>query len=345
MPLQLTEHAAAITEDVIAIDYAQRSKALARYGERGHDLYRRDNLSHLSFLAEAVRSGEAELFVDYAAWAKSMLAAHGVPIEHLIENFRLLREAVGRHVPADESAAAVMAIDAALARMPTLPAEPPTFLTSSNEDVARSYLAFLLKGDRRGAFDVVLRAMEGGLPLKRVYLDVFQQSQRELGRLWQLNRVTVAQEHYCTAATQAIMNQLFGRVLQSPRIGRKMIALCVAGDLHEIGLRIVTDLFEMAGWDCDFLGANMPAETILDDLPTMRPDLIAISATMAYHVELVEEFIGKLRERSEIRHIPVLVGGRPFFVVENLWKRVGADGWARDAETAVEEGTKLVQSR
>jgi hypothetical protein len=39
------------------------------------------------------------LFVDYVAWAKSMLNAHGVLVEDLIENLNLLKAAVGCHLP------------------------------------------------------------------------------------------------------------------------------------------------------------------------------------------------------------------------------------------------------
>ena len=344
---QLADKAEAITEDLIATDYARRPELLARYGERGRANYRRDNLHRISFLVEAVRSGEPALFTDYIAWAKPMLATRGVPEGELVENLRLLHEAIARHVSPEEAAAASVPIDASLELLPTLPAEPPTFCApdAPNGGLAQDYLAALLRTDRKGAAELVHRAVRDGLSLKRIYLDVFQQSQREIGRLWQVNRVTVAQEHYCTAATQAIMNQFFSQILETPRIGRKVIAFCVAGDLHEIGLRIVADFFELSGWDCDFLGANTPAESLLDSLAATPPDLIAASATMTYHVEQIRSFIGALRARTDIPHIPVLVGGRPFLVAENLWQRIGADGWAYDAESAVARGAELVHGR
>jgi MerR family transcriptional regulator, light-induced transcriptional regulator len=341
---QLDEKARAITDDVIATDYARRPELLARYGERGRSFYRRDNEYHLSFLAEAVASDEPRLFIDYVGWAKSMLSAHGVVAADLAENLVVLRDAIRRHVPTDAAAAAGASIDASLQQLPVLPEEPPTFCspTLPNGRLAEHYLSRLLAADRRGAAALIHDAVDAGVPLKRIYLDVFQQSQREVGRLWQLSRITVAQEHYCTAATQVIMNQFFPLILDAPRIGRRVIALCVEGDLHEIGLRIVADLFELAGWDCDFIGANTPTESVLDSLGKHPVDLVILSATMTYHVKLVEEFIRKLRARPDTRHVPVLVGGRPFLIAEKLWQRVGADGWAADADTAVAKGTELV---
>jgi methanogenic corrinoid protein MtbC1 len=343
----LADKAAAITEEVIATDYARRPELLTRYGERGRAYYRRDNLFHMSFLVEAMRSGEPALFTDYIAWAKPMLATRGVPAEELAENLRLLRGIIYRHVPLEEAAAAAVPIDASLELLPTFPTEPPTFCVPDkpNGALAQDYLAALLRADRKGAAELIHRAARDGLSLKRIYLDVFQPSQRELGRLWQINRVTVAQEHYCTSATQAIMNQFFSQILETPRIGRKVIAFCVAGDLHEIGLRIVSDFFELSGWDCDFLGANTPAESLLASLAATPPDLIAASATMTYHVDLIRQFIASLRARTDIPYIPVLVGGRPFLVAENLWQRIGADGCGYDAESAIARGAELVQGR
>ena len=77
-------------------------------------------------------------------------------------------------------------------------------------------------------------------------------------RYWQMNRLTVAQEHYCTAATQMIMSQLYPYIFEGERNGRVLVATCVAENLHEIGVRMVTDFFEMDGWDTFYLGANVP---------------------------------------------------------------------------------------
>ncbi len=63
----LLEHAASITDDVMATDYDRHPELLARYGERGRTFYRRDSGYHLSFLAESPRSSEPALFIDYIA--------------------------------------------------------------------------------------------------------------------------------------------------------------------------------------------------------------------------------------------------------------------------------------
>ncbi|UEX77277.1 cobalamin B12-binding domain-containing protein [Spiribacter halobius] len=342
---QITERSEAISGWVVASDYARRPELLERYGERGRELYLRDNAYHLSFLAEAVASGEPALFVDYVAWAKSMLLAHGVLVEDLVHNLRLLREALAVHLQGDDLSPALAPLDSALARLPDLPDAPPTFIDEGgrNAVLAQEYLERLLQGRRRDAGALIERALGDGVPLRQVYLDVFQRTQREVGRLWQLNRITVAEEHYCSAATQVLMSQLYPLVLEAPRNGRSVTAFCVADDLHEIGLRIVADFLELAGWDCDYIGANTPGAALIRQLERRTPDLVAVSVTMPYHVRALADFVEALRARPALAELPILVGGRPFLITDNLWQRIGASGWAADAEAAVDRADELVR--
>lgn len=94
--------------------------------------------------------------------------------------------------------------------------------------------------------------------MKSIYLEVLQPVQREIGNLWQTNEVSVAQEHYCTAATQLIMGRLYPYLHLAPRNGKRVVVACVGGELHEVGARMVADILEMEGWDSYYLGANTP---------------------------------------------------------------------------------------
>jgi methanogenic corrinoid protein MtbC1 len=213
-------------------------------------------------------------------------------------------------------------------------------------ELARTYLDALLQGERRTASRLILDAVERGISIRDIYLHVFQPAQREVGRLWQLNRVSVAQEHYCTAATQLIMSQLYPRIFSGERCGRTLIATCVGGELHEIGVRMVADFFEMEGWDTYYLGANTPAEAILQTLDKQRADVLAISATMTFHVTIVAELIARVRQRTGASTTPyILVGGYPFLVAPNLWREIDADGSARDAQDAVTTTQRLIKER
>jgi methanogenic corrinoid protein MtbC1 len=209
--------------------------------------------------------------------------------------------------------------------------------------LAAAYLASLLEGERRQASELVLDAVEDGVSVKEIYLHVFQPCQREIGRLWQRNEVTVAEEHYVTAATQLIMSQLYPRIFSAETTGRRLVATCVGGELHEIGVRMVADFFEMEGWDTYYLGANTPTGSILETLESRQPDLLGISATITFNLDEVIDLVKEVRSAENGDGLPILVGGRPFLKTEGLWERVGADGYAPDAQEAIRKAEELLK--
>jgi methanogenic corrinoid protein MtbC1 len=157
-----------------------------------------------------------------------------------------------------------------------------------------------------------------------------------------MNQLSVAQEHYCTAATQLIMSQLYPQIFAAERVGHRLVATCVSGELHEIGVRMVADLLEMEGWDTYYLGANTPADSVIRALVEREAQLLGISATITFHVSSVADLIARLRASDAGRTVKVLVGGYPFNVSRDLWRQVGADGCAHDAQGAVELAKEMV---
>jgi hypothetical protein len=83
--------------------------------------------------------------------------------------------------------------------------------------LAERYLELVRAGRRGEASDLILEAVRGGVHVKEIYLHVFQPAQWEVGRLWQTGQLSVAQEHFCTAATQWIMSQLYPWVFSGVR--------------------------------------------------------------------------------------------------------------------------------
>jgi len=252
---------------------------------------------------------------------------------------------LAERLPPDLSTTALEYLNAGLRRLPQVQTTPACLIQPDAplSDLARAYLEALLRADRHAAGWLILDAVEQGTPIKAIYLDVFQPVQREIGRLWQTNQISVAQEHYCTAATQLVMSMLYPRIFDSPRKGRRLVAACVGGELHEIGARMVADFFEMDGWDTYFMGANTPTESILRAVEERRADILAISATMTFHVSQVADLIAAFRRAGLDRRTRVLVGGYPFNIAPDLWQRVGADGYAPDAQQAVETAERMIE--
>lgn len=201
--------------------------------------------------------------------------------------------------------------------------------------LTREYLQTLLKGDRGSASRLVLAAADNGMTVKDIYLHVFQPAQYEIGNLWQTNKISVAQEHFCTAATQLIMSQLYPRIFSGNKNGGTIVATCVSGELHEIGVRMVADFFEMDGWNSYYLGSNTPFPDIVDAVVTHKADVLAVGVTITCHVPEVEQLIRATRQNPACAVVKILVGGYPFNIDRGLAAKIGADGSASDAASAI----------
>jgi len=315
---------------------------VSRFGETGRTRCLEDADFHLQYLGHALQLATPALFVAYIQWARQMLEKRGISWKDLQTNLELVREELAVSMEPDDAAVVRDYIDAALTAGP---ADTASFLTGgTREPLARAYLTALLRADRRTATALVQNAAAEGVTIRDLYLEVFQPVQREIGRLWQDNEITVAEEHYCTASTQSIMAQFYPQILATPRSGRKVVVACVGNELHEIGTRMIADFFEMDGWDGIYLGANTPANALIDLVCRERPDLVALGVTMTYHLGTATELVQRLRSDERCRDVKILAGGYVFQHHETLWQSLGVDAWARDAAEAVTIGNELIHA-
>jgi methanogenic corrinoid protein MtbC1 len=208
--------------------------------------------------------------------------------------------------------------------------------------ISRQYVDLLRNAERRAAIDLVLRVADEH-PVERIYTELLQEAQYEVGRLWEANELSVAQEHYSTAVTQLIMSLLYPRICATPKNRGAFIGVCVEGELHEVGIRMVCDLFELRGWKSFYLGSSMPSADLLRFIEQKRPDVIGISAIYDLNVDSARSLIAQLRLETP-RSTTILAGGRPFLLQSGLWRDVGADGTARDAAESVEVAESLLAS-
>jgi methanogenic corrinoid protein MtbC1 len=331
-----------LAEAVTARQYELAPELAERYGERGRRHCLKDAEYHLSYLADAIASDAPSLFADYVDWAQVMLASRGIPAADLARNLEVLDETLRRELAPEQAEIAHEYVAAGLRVLGASGIDTRREVCEADPlyDLSQRYLRALLDGQRQAASRLIQRSVEDGVSVRDVYLYVFQRSQHEIGRLWQTNQLSVAQEHYCTAATQLIMSQLYPYVFSTGKNGHSLVGTCVAGDLHEIGVRMVSDFFEMEGWNTFYLGANTPTADVIRTLGERRADVLAVSATMPFHVRAVADLIAAVRSSLGDR-VKVLVGGYPFNVDPDLWRRIGADASARDAQEAIDLAARL----
>ncbi len=339
----IREHADVLAEAVVARQYERQPEIWRPYGDPGRAKSVRDARYHLEYLAEALDAGDPTLFTAYLAWVKVLFANLRFPETVLPVTLECIYQVLAEQLPETTRAPALALIETGLQSLAEAPTVLPTYLSSDTplDRLACAYLEALLTGNRRAASHMILDAVEKGTPVKDIYLRVFQPVQYEIGRLWQTNQISVAQEHFCTAATQVVMSQLYPYIFTGKRQDRRLLATCVGGELHEIGARMVADFFEMEGWDTYFLGANTPTESVLREAEMRRADLLAVSCTITLHIGRVRELIAAARQSGLSARI--LVGGYPFNTTRELWRSVGADGYAPDAQEAIAVAERLIR--
>ncbi|MGM0646194.1 MAG: cobalamin B12-binding domain-containing protein [Thermodesulfobacteriota bacterium] len=297
---------------------------------------------HLLYLAEAVQAKERSLFTDYIEWLQQQAGSNA---GYLKAQLHCVRGVLEGYASPEQAETIAAYLTTAASCVDNACDGPVSFIPEQGPlvDEARAYLDAVLGGRRHEALDQIRGLAESGTPVKSIYLDIFQKVQYEIGRLWQLNKISVAQEHFCTAVTQMAIAQLYPYIFATKRVGKTLVSACVGGELHELGPRMVADFFEMAGWDTYYLGANTPNESVLHAVVDQRADVVGISVTMTYYVHKARELIEYLR--AELGDgVRILVGGYPFVVSPGLYKEIGADASAQDAEEAVRVATRLVQA-
>jgi len=340
----IKERAAQLAEALVEREFALHPELAQRYGPIGRQKSLQDAGYHLAYLAQGLAAGSRGLFEDYVAWVKVMLAQRGVLSADLAFHLECTAYVLRECLPKEAGSVAAEYVESALRAMPDMPEVLPTFLHPDEPlaPLAYQYLQALLRGERHVGSRLIMDEVAGGTSVKHIYMHVFQPVQYEIGRLWQENRISVAHEHYCTAATQLVMSQLYPMIFSGEKKDRVLVATCVSGDLHEIGVRMVTDFFEMDGWNTYFLGANMPHADVIRAVVERKAAVLAISATIAYNLGAVEALIGAVRASPDCGAVKILVGGYPFNQNIDLWKSVGADGTAPTAREAIALADLLV---
>lgn len=344
---QITMQLLPLAQLITSLHFEKQPFLETRYGHAGRQKCTEDAQYHLSYLAQAIAAESPTIFSNYLEWALVMLQSRNIPREDLVDNLAFTDIACNRLLPDEHYSVVTDYIRAGILTLNSDPPKPATCLTNENPLLpeATQYMALLLEGRRKEAQALILGLAENGNAVADIYEHIFQATQYELGILWQTNQITVAHEHFCTAATQSIMASLYPYIFDSVKNGNTMVACTVSGDLHELGIRMVSDLFEIAGWNTYYMGASMPDSSIISAIKEQRADVLAISVTMPFHASGAESLIRKIREDSETQNIKIMVGGYPFKVVPDLWSRIGADGAAHTAKKAIQLANSLVSGK
>ncbi|WP_295458229.1 cobalamin-dependent protein [uncultured Thiodictyon sp.] len=186
--------------------------------------------------------------------------------------------------------------------------ETPRAPDQTLADLYPEFLAALLAGDRRRCEALTDQCLGAQVPILALYQQLFQRALYQVGEEWQYNRISVGRERLATAIVEGLLNRLYPRVITPQRSGRRIIVGSVEGELHQVGAKMVCDVFEMHGWEAIYLGADTPTTELLRTVLDLRPDAVGLSLSVYFHLGALLTALARLRGAHP--ELPILIGGQ-----------------------------------
>jgi 5-methyltetrahydrofolate--homocysteine methyltransferase len=184
-----------------------------------------------------------------------------------------------------------------------------------------------------GADEIARRALEAGVPPADILARALVPAMERVGNRFRDGELFLPDVLMSARAMTAAMGHLRPHFLSGlVRHRGRVIMGTVAGDIHDIGKKIVSLFLQGAGWDVVDLGVDVSVEKFLESVAEHRPRAVGLSALLTTTMTRMEGVVRAVKERHP--EVIVLVGGAP--VTPEFAARIGADGTAPDPRGAVE---------
>ncbi len=189
-----------------------------------------------------------------------------------------------------------------------------------------------LLGLDRSAVRAILEGAIGSLGMVGASDDVVAPAFQRIGEGWESGRVALSQVYMSGRIAEETLLELLPTGLVRP--GARRVAIGVLGDSHALGKRLVTSILRCAGHEVHDLGLRLETSDIVEKALAADAEMLLISVLMLNKALRVQAVREELERRGA--KLPVFVGGAPFRHDPELWRRVGADGWGRNASDALD---------
>jgi 5-methyltetrahydrofolate--homocysteine methyltransferase len=212
---------------------------------------------------------------------------------------------------------------------------------SRREEILDGLYNHTLDGEEEPVIALTKEGLTIGLTPQEMLFEALIPALGEVGRLFEAGEYFVPEMLVAANAMKGAMTILQPLIAQS---GGKPIGTfvmgTVKGDIHDIGKNLCNVMLEGAGFKVIDLGVNVPPEKFVEAIRTYQPDAVGMSAflttTMPMQKVTIEAIVAAgLRDR-----VKILVGGAP--VTQEFADKIGADGYAPDANSTVRVTKKLL---
>ncbi len=189
----------------------------------------------------------------------------------------------------------------------------------ANERVEPSarLLRYLLAGDLAGA-EAYHAQLKGEMtPAERV-ARVLEPALVEVGESYFRRDCSLGMERQASQfVLRKLTVELDQAILANREPKRSVLVGCTRGDRHEGGPLLVALALELAGWRSINLGADLPTSEFQSAIDAWSPDALAVSFVLSRNVHR------RFEELSQLRGVPIFVGGRSIVNYQSLAVRHG----------------------
>ena len=188
-------------------------------------------------------------------------------------------------------------------------------------------------GDRAAAGRETQQAIDAGLNPQSI-LDAMTAAMNTIGGRFQRAEIFVP-EMLISARAMKEATALLEPILVAADIRPEATAVIgtVKGDLHDIGKNLVGMMWKGANIEVIDLGTNVPAERYVEAARSHGAQIIGISALLTTTMTGMGDVVAAVRQAG-MGDVKIIVGGAP--VTADFARKIGADGYAPDAGSAVE---------
>ncbi len=189
--------------------------------------------------------------------------------------------------------------------------------------------------DFDGSKSLAQEAVAKGIPPNEIISKGISAAMEEVGKKFEASEYFLSELIVAGEIGKEIsqMLQPYMKGLEIKKIGRVVIGT-VKGDLHDIGKNIFGMMLEAAGFEVIDLGNDVSAEAFVEAIRNNKPDIVGMSALLTVTMVEMENIINELKKAGLRNNVKVIIGGAP--ITEDYAKRIGADGYGKDAVAGVD---------
>jgi 5-methyltetrahydrofolate--homocysteine methyltransferase len=197
----------------------------------------------------------------------------------------------------------------------------------------------IIKGDQNTAVKITKEAIQEGLSPKKILNDGLIAGMDVVGARFKKNEVYIPEVLIAARAMKMAMEILAPELVRTgvKPIGKFMIGT-VQGDLHDIGKNLVGMMLKGAGFEVIDIGVDITPEKFVEQAKASGAQVIGLSALLTTTMPSMEKTLKAMKDAGI--KAKIIIGGAP--VTQAYADKIGADGYAADAASAVDIVKKFV---